>query len=163
MAERTAYDFTLTTLQGEVLELARFAGNPLLIVNTASKCGFTPQYEGLQALWSQNRERGLTVIGVPSNQFGRQEPGTEAEIAGFCSANYGVSFPMTEKLHVRGPDADPLFRWLAQQGGLLSRPRWNFFKYVIGRDGRLADWFSSVTSPDSPRLRTAVSRVLLDR
>ncbi len=163
MAEHTAYDFTLTTLQGEALELARFSGRPLLIVNTASRCGFTPQYEGLQALWSQNRERGLTVIGVPSNDFGRQEPGSEDEIAGFCSANYGVSFPMTEKLRVRGPDADPLFRWLAQQGGLLSRPRWNFFKYVIGRDGRLADWFSSVTSPDSPRLRTAVSRVLLDR
>ena len=163
MAEHTAFDFTLTTLQGEKLELARYAGSPLLIVNTASRCGFTPQYEGLQALWSQNRERGLTVIGVPSNDFGRQEPGNEHEIAGFCSTNYGVSFPMTQKLRVRGQDADPLFRWLAQQGGLLSRPRWNFFKYVIARDGRLADWFSSVTSPDSPRLRTAVSRVLLDR
>ncbi len=163
MAEHTAFDFTLTSLQGEPLKLAQYAGSPLLIVNTASRCGFTPQYEGLQALWSQHRERGLTLIGVPSNDFGRQEPGSEAEIAGFCSANYGVSFPMTEKLRVRGRDADPLFHWLAQQGGLLSRPRWNFFKYVIGRDGRLADWFSSVTSPDSPRLRTAVSRVLLDR
>ncbi len=163
MAEQTAFDFTLTTLQGEPLKLDRFAGSPMLIVNTASRCGFTPQYEGLQALWSQNRERGLTVIGVPSNQFGRQEPGGAAEIASFCSSNYGVSFPMTEKLHVRGPDADPLFRWLAQQGGLLSRPRWNFFKYLIGRDGRLATWFSSATSPDSTRLRTAVARVLLDR
>ena len=163
MAEHTAFDFTLTSLQGEPLKLAQYAGSPLLIVNTASRCGVTPQYEGLQALWSQHRERGLTLIGVPSNDFGRQEPGSEAEIAGFCSANYGVSFPMTEKLRVRGRDADPLFHWLAQQGGLLSRPRWNFFKYVIGRDGRLADWFSSVTSPDSPRLRTAVSRVLLDR
>ncbi len=162
MDEHTAFDFTLTTLQGEPLALRQFAGRPLLIVNTASRCGFTPQYEGLQALWSQNRERGLTVIGVPSNDFGRQEPGSEAEIAGFCSANYGVSFPMTGKLHVRGPEADPLFRWLARQGGPLSRPRWNFFKYVIGRDGRLATWFSSVTSPDGARLRTAVSRVLLD-
>ena len=162
MAEHTAFDFTLTTLQGESLPLRQFAGRPLLIVNTASKCGFTPQYEGLQALWSQHRERGLTVIGVPSNDFGRQEPGSESEIASFCSGNYGVSFPMTEKLRVRGADADPLFRWLAQQGGLLSRPRWNFFKYVIGRDGRLASWFSSMTSPESSRLRTAVSRVLLD-
>ncbi len=163
MAEHTAFDFTLTTLQGEPLKLRQFAGKPLLIVNTASRCGFTPQYEGLQALWSQHRDRGLTVIGVPSNQFGGQEPGSETDIASFCSSNYGVSFPMTEKLDVRGSNADPLFRWLAQQGGMLSRPRWNFFKYVIGRDGRLADWFSSVTSPDSPRLRTAVSRVLLDR
>ena len=162
MAEHTAYDFTLTTLQGQALPLRQFAGHPLLIVNTASRCGFTPQYEGLQALWAQNRERGLTVIGVPSNDFGRQEPGGAEEIAGFCSGNYGVSFPMTEKLRVRGPEADPLFRWLGQQGGVLSRPRWNFFKYVIGRDGRLANWFSSMTSPDSPRLRTAVSRVLLD-
>ena len=163
MVERNAFDFTLNTLQGQTLNLEQFAGRPLLIVNTASRCGFTPQYEGLQALWSQHRERGLTVIGVPSNQFGRQEPGSGADIASFCSSNYGVSFPMTEKLHVRGPEADPLFRWLAQQGGPLSRPRWNFFKYVIGRDGRLANWFSSVTSPDSRRLRTAVARVLLDR
>jgi glutathione peroxidase len=163
MAEQTAYDFTLTSLQGEPLDLKPFRGQPLLIVNTASKCGFTPQYEGLQALWSSHRARGLMIVGVPSNDFGRQEPGTGHEIAEFCARNYGVGFPMTEKLHVRGPDAHPLFGWLGRQGGMLSKPRWNFFKYVIGRDGRLSNWFSSMTTPDSTRFRTAIDRVVLDR
>ena len=160
MAEATAYDFTLTTLQGEPMPLRQFAGQPLLIVNTASKCGFTPQYRGLQALWSANRARGLVVIGVPSNDFGRQEPGDAGEIAGFCDRNYGVGFPMTEKLHVSGRQAHPLFGWLAVEGGVLSRPRWNFFKYVVDRDGRLATWFTSAATPDSGRLRRAVEQVL---
>ena len=160
MAEQTVYDFTLTTLQGEKLDLKQFRSQPLLIVNTASKCGFTPQYEGLQALWSSHRERGLTIIGVPSNNFGRQEPGDESQIAGFCTANYGVSFPMTEKLDVRGPQAHPLFGWLGRQGGMLSRPRWNFFKYIIGRDGALASWFSSVTKPESSRCRAVLDRAV---
>ena len=160
MAQQTVFDFALTSLQGEPLDLRQFAGRPVLLVNTASKCGFTPQYEGLQALWSQHRAQGLTVIGVPSNDFGRQEPGDGREIEGFCSRNYGVDFPMTEKLRVRGPDAHPLFGWLGGQGGMLSTPRWNFFKYVIGRDGRLATWFSSVTTPDSRRFRAAIDRVV---
>ena len=160
MIGQTAYDFTLTSLQGETLPLRRFAGRPLLIVNTASKCGFTPQYEGLQTLWSRHRADGLTVIGVPSNDFGRQEPGSETDIGEFCSRNYGVSFPMTSKLHVRGPQADPLFGWLGRQGGLLSKPRWNFFKYVIGRDGTLATWFSSVTTPGSGRIQRALDAVM---
>ena len=160
MAQQTVFDFTLTTLQGQPLDLRQFAGKPLVIVNTASKCGFTPQYEGLQALWSHHREQGLTIIGVPSNDFARQEPGSDTEIGAFCSRNYGVSFPMTEKLHVRGPEMHPLFGWLGQQGGALSKPRWNFFKYVIGRDGRLATWFSSVTTPDNKRFRSAVDRVV---
>ena len=159
----TIYDLTLTSLDGEPLELSRFRGQPLVIVNTASRCGFTPQYEGLQALWAERKERGLTVIGVPSNDFGRQEPGTADEIATFCSKNYGVGFPMTEKSRVRGRDAHPLFHWLAREGGALSRPRWNFFKYVINREGRLASWFTPLASPDSGRFRAAVDRVILDR
>ncbi len=160
MAEPTAYDFTLNSLQGETMPLRRFAGRPLLIVNTASKCGFTPQYGGLQALWSRYEPDGLAVIGVPSNDFGGQEPGGADEIGAFCSRNYGVSFPMTEKLHVRGPETHPLFGWLGQEGGMLSRPRWNFFKYVIGRDGRLAGWFSSITAPGSARVQKALEKVL---
>lgn len=161
MAKPTIYDFKLTSLQGETLDLSRFAGKPLLLVNTASKCGFTPQYEGLQALWTGQRERGLTVIGIPSNNFGKQEPGDANDIGAFCSKNYGVSFPMTEKMQVRGPDAHPLFGWLGREGGMLSRPRWNFFKYIIARDGSLASWFSSITPPDSSRFRTAIDRVVL--
>ena len=160
MAEQTAHDFTLTSLQGETMKLRQFAGRPLLIVNTASKCGFTPQYGGLQALWQRYEPDGLAVIGVPSNDFGGQEPGGADEIGAFCSRNYGVSFPMTEKLHVRGPETHPLFGWLGREGGLLSRPRWNFFKYVIGRDGRLANWFSSVTAPGSGRVQKALEKVL---
>ena len=160
MARQTAHDFTLTSLQGEELPLHRFAGRPLLIVNTASKCGFTPQYAGLQALWQDRAADGLVLVGVPSNDFGGQEPGSADEIGAFCSRNYGVSFPMTEKLHVRGPEMHPLFGWLGREGGVLSRPRWNFFKYVIGRDGRLADWFTSVTAPNGARLRRAVDRAL---
>ena len=161
MPSQTAYDFTLTSLQGAPLDLRQFGGRPLLLVNTASKCGFTPQYEGLQSIWTRYRDRGLTVIGVPSNDFGRQEPGNEGEIGEFCSRNYGVSFPMTEKLHVRGPEAHPLFDWMSRQGGVLSRPRWNFFKYVIARDGSLATWFSSLATPDSGRVRAAIDRVVL--
>ena len=161
MNKTTAYDFDLATLAGEPLKLRQFEGRPILLVNTASKCGFTPQYEELQALWSFYQSRGLMVIGVPCNDFGNQEPGTADTIGAFCAANYGVSFQMAGKLHVRGPKADPLFTWLGQQGGLLSRPRWNFYKYLIGRDGMLNSWFSSVTKPMSGRMRTAIDRVVL--
>lgn len=155
-----AFDFTLPGLNGGELKLDAYAGRPLLIANTASKCGFTPQYAGLQLISNEYGTRGLVVIGVPSNDFGGQEPGSEAEIAGFCSKNYGVGFPMAGKLPVSGRHAHPLFRWLGEQGGVLARPRWNFFKYVIGRDGRLIDWFSSVTRPESGRVRAAIEKAL---
>jgi glutathione peroxidase len=142
------------------LPLSRFAGQVLLIANTASKCGFTPQYAGLQRIWEEYRDRGLIVLGVPSNDFGGQEPGSEPEIRGFCDTKYGVSFPMAGKLPVSGAGAHPLFRFLAREGGMLSRPRWNFYKYVVGRDGRLLTWFSSLTPPGSGRMRQAVERAL---
>jgi glutathione peroxidase len=156
----TAFDFRLTALSGAPLDLGAYRGRPMLIVNTASQCGFTPQYDGLQALWRQYESSGLVVLGVPSNDFGGQEPGSAAEIDSFCRVRYGVSFPLAAKSTVKGPGADPLFRWLAREGGFLSRPRWNFYKYVIGRDGRLAAWFSSLTPPSSGRLRRAIDAVL---
>ena len=155
-----AFEFTLPALSGGSLPLADYAGQPLLIANTASKCGFTPQYAGLQRVWDEYRGRGLVVIGVPSNDFGGQEPGSAAEIAGFCAANYGVGFPMAGKVAVSGRSAHPLFRFIGEQGGLLARPRWNFYKYVIGRDGMLAGWFSSVARPDSRRVRAVIERAL---
>ena len=160
MSDRTAYDFDLETLAGEALPLRRFEGKPILLVNTASKCGFTPQYAGLQEIWSLYGPRGLMVIGAPCNDFANQEPGDADSIGSFCSANYGVSFQMTKKLHVRGSRVHPLFAWLAEQGGALSRPRWNFYKYLIGRDGRLQTWFSSVAAPASGRVRSALDRAL---
>jgi len=159
-AGRTAFDFEFNTLKGEPFALAQFAGRPLLIVNTASKCGFTPQYAGLTELWQRHRADGLVVIGVPSNDFGAQEPGAADEIASFCEVNYGVDFPMMQKVHVRGADAHPLFRWLAAEGGFFARPRWNFYKYVIGRNGRLADWFSSPTKPGSARIARALRHAI---
>ena len=156
---KTAYDFELSTLKGEPFDLAQFKGRPLLVVNTASKCGFTPQYAGLTGVWRQHKAAGLMVIGVPSNDFGQQEPGSADEIGSFCEINYGVDFPMMAKVPVRGPDAHPLFRWLAAEGGFFARPRWNFFKYLIGRDGQLEDWFASPTKPGSARFGRAIGRI----
>jgi glutathione peroxidase len=158
----TVFDFRLTTLTGKPYPLADLAGRPLLIVNTASKCGFTPQYAGLQALWTKmgRQEDGLVVIGVPSNDFGNQEPDEAVAIGEFCDRTYGVTFPLMEKVHVKGAEAHPLFKWLGEQGGFLSRPRWNFYKYLTGRDGTLATWFPSTTAPDSAKLLQAVEAVL---
>jgi glutathione peroxidase len=156
----TAFSFAFTALDGTPLPLSRFQGRPMLIVNTASQCGFTPQYQALEALWRATRDRGLVVLGVPCNDFGAQEPGSAADIRSFCETRYGVDFPLTAKVHVTGADAHPLFRWLAARGGFLSRPRWNFYKYLIDRDGALAGWFAAPTAPDSARFRRAVDRLL---
>ncbi len=156
----TAYDFCLTSLKGGPLDLAAFKGRPMLIVNTASYCGFTPQYAGLQALWDKHKKQGLVVLGVPSNDFGNQEPGPAAEIAAFCEGSFQVTFPLSEKRHVRGRSADPLFSWLAREAGPLGWPWWNFTKYLIGRDGTLADWFFCFTKPSAPRVSRAVERAL---
>jgi glutathione peroxidase len=160
MAEKTAYDFDLTALDGQPMPLRQFAGRPLLIVNGASECGFTPQYAGLQALWREFKGTGLIVLVVPSNDFGSQEPGDAAAIATFCREKFNVDFPMAAKRPVRGADADPLFQWLSAKGGFLARPRWNFYKYLIGRDGRLIDWFASTTRPESAKLRRVLQRIV---
>ena len=157
MTARTGvFQFTLPRLEGGTLDLADYAGRPLLIVNTASRCGFTGQYAGLQTLWDRYRDRGLVVIGVPSNDFGRQEPGAEPEIGAFCQKNYGVTFPLSSKLPVSGRAAHPLYRFLATQGGILSQPRWNFYKYLTSPTGQLVEWFLSTTDPLSTRVSRAI-------
>ncbi|RAU23430.1 glutathione peroxidase [Paramagnetospirillum kuznetsovii] len=150
----------LPALNGGVLKPDSFRDRVVLVVNTASKCGFTPQYEGLEALWKEYRGRGLVVLGVPSNDFGSQEPGSNAEVATFCEINYGVDFPLMEKQVVVGEAAHPLYRWAAERTGPLGVPRWNFHKLLIGKDGRLLDWFSSMTAPDATRLRAAIDKAL---
>jgi glutathione peroxidase len=130
-------DFHATTIDGEDRALGDYVGEVVLVVNTASKCGFTPQYEGLQQLYTTYADQGFTVLGFPCDQFGHQEPGAEDEIAGFCQQNYGVSFPMFAKIDVNGADAHPLYEWLKdEKGGMLGgRIKWNFTKFLIGRDG----------------------------
>jgi len=135
-----------------------FGGQVLLIVNTASKCGFTPQYEGLEALHQEFSDRGFAVLGFPSNDFMGQEPGTEEEIREFCTLNFGVQFPMFERVVVRGREATPLFRELAAAAG--EAPRWNFHKYLVGRNGEVLDSFGSRVRPEAPELRAALMRAL---
>ncbi len=156
----SAYDFELTTLAGRPMPLSDFRGRPLVIVNTASACGLTPQYAGLEALWREFKDEGLVVIGVPCNDFGGQEPADANGIAAFCAATYEIDFPMAAKRPVRGPNADPLFRWLAREGGLLAHPLWNFHKYLVARDGSFGGWFSSVTPPSAGRFRRKIRRLL---
>ncbi|MDA9230936.1 glutathione peroxidase [Alphaproteobacteria bacterium] len=157
----SAHDFTLPSIDGGTLDLAQFKGKTLLVVNTASQCGFTPQYDGLQSLWEEYRDRGLVVLGIPSNDFGQQEPGAKDDIKEFCDVNFNIDFPMSDKLVVRGDDAHPLYKWLAQELGRGSRPKWNFYKYVIDADGKAVTYFSSVTKPQSGRVRKAIEASLL--
>jgi glutathione peroxidase len=142
-------DFTATTIDGKDQELGTYVGDAVLVVNTASKCGLTPQYEGLQQLYDTYSGRGLTVLGFPCDQFGHQEPGTEDEIASFCERNYGVSFPMFAKIDVNGSNTHPLFTWLKNEkrglgGGAI---KWNFTKFLVGRDGSVLDRYAPQTPP----------------
>lgn len=160
MTQLTTIDaFELPGLGGAPIRLADHVGRPMLIANTASLCGFTPQYAGLQALSERYAARGLLVLAVPSDDFGGQEPGDAGSIGATCR-RLGVTFPVAAKAAVSGPGAIPLFQWLGAQAGWRGRPRWNFYKYVIGRDGRLVRWFSSLTRPDSSRVRLTIERCL---
>jgi glutathione peroxidase len=145
----SAWSFSFVALDGEPLPLSRFEGRTVLVVNTASQCGYTPQYQGLQALHRRYRDDGLVVLGVPSNDFGAQEPGDANEIRHFCDSQFGVDFPLSDKVKVTGDDAHPFFLWAAQEMGPLAQPRWNFHKYLIAPDGRLVEWFSSATEPEA--------------
>jgi glutathione peroxidase len=158
----TLHDFTLTGLDGKPMPLAQYKGKVVLVVNTASECGYTPQYEGLEKLWEAHKEKGLVIIGVPSNDFGAQEPGTSEEIATFCKINYGVTFPLTDKSVVKGDGAIPLYKWAGDKAGMLGRPKWNFHKYLFGKDGRFIDWFSTATTPSGPKLTKAVAAALAE-
>lgn len=148
----TAYDFSATDIDGQVRSLDEYRGKALLIVNVASKCGFTPQYEGLEKLWRQYRDQGLVVLGFPCDQFGHQEPGDEAEIKNFCSLSYDVTFPMFAKVDVNGDAAHPLWQWLKQEKkGFLgtSGIKWNFTKLLVGRDGQVIERFAPTDKPES--------------
>jgi len=147
----TVYDFSATTIDGKPRKLADYRGKVLLVVNTASKCGFTPQYKGLEALYKKYRDKGLVVLGFPSNQFGAQEPGPESEIAEFCEMNFGVTFPLFSKVDVNGDAAHPLYKYLTStKKGLLGSEaiKWNFTKFLIGKDGRVIERYAPTTKPE---------------
>jgi glutathione peroxidase len=156
----SAYDFAFTSIDGAALPLSRYRGHPLLVANTASFCGFTDQYADLEALWKRYRERGLVVIGVPSNDFGQQEPGSAGEIKQFCETRYAVDFPLTEKQEVIGVRAHPFFRWIAEELGEAGTPRWNFHKYLVAPDGTLAGAWPSSVRPMDKAVTEEIEKVL---
>jgi glutathione peroxidase len=158
VSHRTAYTFSFDGLDGKAIALADYANRPLLIVNTASLCGFTPQYEGLQKLWSDFGARGLMVLGVPSNDFGGQEPG-EAKDIDHTAHQYGVTFPIAAKTVVKGPNAHPFYKWAAQERP-KDTPRWNFHKYLVGRSGLIVEAFPERVEPTDTRVITAIARQL---
>lgn len=157
-----AHDFSFTSIEGKPLSMNDFAGKPVLLVNTASACGLTPQYQGLQALWEAKKADGLVVLGVPSNDFGAQEPGSESEVQEFCQVRYGVSFPLTSKNAVIGGEAHPLYKWIGGETGEAGLPKWNFHKYLIGKDGSLKAVFGSRTEPQAPEVLAAIDAALAE-
>ncbi|MCX7324634.1 MAG: glutathione peroxidase [Hyphomicrobiales bacterium] len=158
-AEASAHAYSFDGIEGGAIKLVDSRGKLLMVVNTASRCGFTGQYAGLQTLWTRYRSRGLTIIGVPSNDFAGQEPGSNEEILGFCSQRFGVTFPLAAKTTVIGEDAHPFYRWAARERP-SDTPRWNFHKYLIGRDGGLKAGFTSATEPSDPAIIVAIETEL---
>ena len=150
---------SLDSIGGGPLPAGDYKGRVVLLVNTASLCGFTGQYRGLEELWRKYKDKGLVVLGVPSNDFGGQEPGSKEEIKRFCEATFDVTFPLADKQSVIGPDAHPLYRWAATQTGPLGTPSWNFHKILIGRDGRVIDWFTAMSGV-GPKLDSAIEAAL---
>lgn len=156
----TAHEFVFPGIDGGFLRLAEFSGRPVLVVNTASRCGFTYQYDGLQALYDRYRARGLVVLGVPSDDFGGQELASEAEVKSFCAVNFSIDFPMTAITRVRGDGAHPFYAWAAGELGPDKTPRWNFHKYLVGPDGALVSAFGTRTEPDAPEVVAAIEALL---
>ena len=155
-----AYQFTFTSIDGKPMSMADFKGKTVLVVNTASQCGFTPQYTALEAVYKKYKDKGLVVVGVPSNDFGGQEPGSNAEIKKFCEGNYDVDFPLTTKYDVKGPDAHPFYQWAATTGGDAAVPKWNFHKLLIDKNGNLVAEFPTKTKPDAPDVTQAIETSL---
>lgn len=156
-AATSVHEFTLNSIDGQPAPLAGYKGKVLLLVNVASRCGFTPQYKALESLYEEYKDKGLVVIGFPANNFGGQEPGTEQEIKTFCTRNYHVTFPMYSKVSVKGGDMTPLYQFLTQTGGEIP---WNFTKFLVNRDGRVIARFEPKVTPDSPEVRSALEKAL---
>ena len=155
----TAYDYEFNSINGDLIKLSEYEGKVIVVVNVASRCGYTPQYEGLQALWSEYKNKNLVVIGIPTNNF-RQEPGNNKEIKEFCETNFGITFPMTEKTNVIGSNSHPFYKWARKNYGIGAIPKWNFHKIIIGKDGKVAETFSSITNPSSKKFIKVIENLI---
>ena len=155
----TAYDFEFNSIDGDLIKLSQYKDKVIVVVNVASRCGYTPQYEDLQRLWTEYKSRNLVVLGIPTNNF-RQEPGNNKEIKDFCETNFGITFPMTEKTNVIGGNSHPFYKWARKDYGIGAIPKWNFHKIIIGKDGKVAETFSSITKPSSIKFIKAIEDLI---
>ena len=158
--DKLAYDFSFTDLNGNSLNLSDFKKKVIVIINVASQCGFTNQYEDMQILWEKYQSQGLIILGVPSNDFGNQEPGNNKEIKDFCEAKFGITFPMTEKISVKGNNTHPFYLWAKNNYGKSAIPKWNFHKIIINKSGKIAETFSSITNPSSKKFIDSIEKIL---
>ena len=155
--DKLAYDFEFKSINGDVLKLNQYKNKVIIVVNVASRCGYTPQYEDLQTLWLNYKDKNLVVIGVPTNNF-KQEPGNNKEIKDFCETNFGINFPMTEKIDVIGNNAHPFYKWAKKNHGFSAIPKWNFHKIIVGKNGKVIDTFASFTKPSSEKFLNLVRK-----
>ena len=158
--KKTFFDFTIDNINEKKLELSIFKGKTILLVNVASNCGFTKQYDGLQELYESYKDKGLIVLGIPSNQFGGQEPGSNNEIKDFCETNFNITFPMTKKYDVKGKSAHPIYIWAKENFGKSAVPKWNFHKILINKEGKIENTFASFTKPMSKKIITEIEKIL---
>ena len=157
--EKIFYDFKINSISGDIIDLSEFKGKPVLIVNTASYCGFTKQYEDMQKLWENYREKGLIVLGIPSNSF-NQEKNNNNEVKDFCEVNFNINFPMTEITNVKGDDAHEIFKWAKENHGKSAVPKWNFYKILINKEGKIEDTYASLTNPTSKKIISKIESLL---
>ena len=158
--DKLAYDFSFDDINGSSIKLSEYKDKIIVVVNVASQCGFTNQYEDMQKIWEEYQNKGIVILGVPSNDFGGQEPGTNKEIKNFCEATFGITFPMTSKVSVKGENAHPFYKWAKKNYGKSAVPKWNFHKIIIGKDGKIEDTFASLTNPSSKRFIKALEKAL---
>ena len=158
--EKLAYNFSFNDLDGSLLSLEDFEGKIIVVINVASQCGFTNQYEDMQKIWEKYQSKGVIMLGIPSNDFGQQEPGTNKEIKNFCEAKFGITFPMTEKVSVKGTNAHPFYLWAKQNHGKSAIPKWNFHKIIINKEGKIEKTFSSMTNPSSKKFKEVIENLL---
>ena len=156
---RTAYDFEFNSIEGDLIKLSQYRGKVIVVVNVASRCGYTPQYEDLQTLWSKYKSKNLIVLGIPTNNF-KQEPGNNKEIKDFCEINFGITFPMTEKINVIGNNSHAFYKWARKNYGIGAIPKWNFHKIIIGKDGKVVETFSSITKPSSKKFIKVIEELI---